>query len=401
MQISNPEKNGCAADTKGPCRTPEHGTLQPLSAQQTLEEVCCGSPPGTPSSHFEKPGYQLLNFVAGFIDTPIGPVPRVKTRLDPSDLRGAVAVRLGVGRDQYKIAPGLYAAGKPAQDSPVLVTANYKLSFDMLRRELANLDAWILVLDTQGINVWCAAGKKLFSTTEVVRRIAQSSLDQVVRHHRLILPQLAATGVSARRVKEQCGFKVRWGPIRAQDLPRFISDGMKADPQMRRVTFSILERLVLIPVEMSHIPRPAFWISLALLALSGIGAGLFSLHDAWNRGVMALSAVAGGVLAGAAVAPVLLPWIPGRAFALKGMLVGVVAGLAVTAIFKSHLIWIEAIALLLMSMVTSSYLAMNFTGSTPFTSPSGVEKEMRRAIPLQAAAALIALAAWVGASFAG
>jgi hypothetical protein len=52
-------------------------------------------------------------------------------------------------------------------------------------------------------------------------------------------------------------------------------------------------------------------------------------------------------------------------------------------------------------MVISSYLAMNFTGSTPFTSLSGVEKEMRKAIPLQAAVALIALVAWVGAAFAG
>jgi hypothetical protein len=43
---------------------------------------------------------------------------------------------------------------------------------------------------------------------------------------------------------------------------------------------------------------------------------------------------------------------------------------------------------------------MNFTGSTPYTSPSGVEKEMRKAIPLQALAALIAVAAWVGAGFA-
>jgi hypothetical protein len=44
---------------------------------------------------------------------------------------------------------------------------------------------------------------------------------------------------------------------------------------------------------------------------------------------------------------------------------------------------------------------MNFTGSTPFTSPSGVEKEMRKAIPLQASALLIAMIAWVGAAFVG
>ena len=80
---------------------------------------------------------------------------------------------------------------------------------------------------------------------------------------------------------------------------------------------------------------------------------------------------------------------------------GIAAGLAVAAIFHGRIIWVEALALLLITIVISSYLAMNFTGSTPFTSSSGVEKEMRRAIPLQAAAALIALVAWVGAAFGG
>jgi hypothetical protein len=116
---------------------------------------------------------------------------------------------------------------------------------------------------------------------------------------------------------------------------------------------------------------------------------------------MLITAYIAGILAGAVAAPVLLPWVPGRAFALKGALTGGVAGLAVIAIFRNDLIWLEDGALLLFTMMISSYLTMNFTGSTPFTSPSGVEKEMRRAIPLQAAAALIAAAAWVTAAFAG
>ncbi len=69
------------------------------------------------------------------------------------------------------------------------------------------------------------------------------------------------------------------------------------------------------------------------------------------------------------------------------------------AIFYSRIFWVEALALLLVTMAISSYLAMNFTGATPFTSPSGVEKEMRKAIPLQVAATLIALVIWVGAAF--
>jgi hypothetical protein len=57
------------------------------------------------------------------------------------------------------------------------------------------------------------------------------------------------------------------------------------------------------------------------------------------------------------------------------------------------------VALIFITMAISSYLAMNFTGSTPFTSPSGVEKEMRQAIPVQAGAVVVALVAWITAGF--
>ena len=67
--------------------------------------------------------------------------------------------------------------------------------------------------------------------------------------------------------------------------------------------------------------------------------------------------------------------------------------------FAGRLNLLAGLALVLITAAVSSYLAMNFTGSTPFTSPSGVEKEMRRAIPIQAAAAVAAVAAWIGSAF--
>jgi len=389
----------CCADSGNGLSSIQTG-LQ--SMEETIQsEVCCGSPPGPQSSPLEKPGYELLNFVADFKDSPCGPVPRVKTQLAGSDHLGTLIARLGIKRDQYKIAPGLYCVGNPDQDSPVLVTANYKLTFDSLRRELTSLDAWLLVLDTRGINVWCAAGKEFFSTREVVDRVKQTQLNKIVSHHRLILPQLGATGVSAHQVKKASGFKVIWGPVRAEDIQRFIGADYHTDGAMRKVTFSIWERTVLTPVELSHLPKPTFWVLLAVFLLSGIGTTVFSLHDAWYRGLMAFTAYVAGILAGAVAAPILLPWIPGRAFALKGTITGVVVGLAVVLLFKSGLIWLETTALLLITVAISSYLAMNFTGSTPFTSPSGVEKEMRRAIPLQAGAMVVALVAWVTAGFVG
>ncbi|MBW1842622.1 MAG: acetyl-CoA synthase subunit gamma, partial [Deltaproteobacteria bacterium] len=243
--------------------------------------ACCGVSSKPDSTLLQRPGYALWHFVEEFPETSAGPVPRVKTDMLWPDILGTFKTRLGIGRNTYSIAPGLYCVGNPGADDPVLVTGNYKLSFDALRKELAMLDAWILVLDTKGVNVWCAAGKKTFSTQEVIRRVKMSGLDERVRHKVLILPQLSATGVAAHLVKKGCGFKVVWGPVYTRDLKRFLEAGKKADSTMRRVTFSFIERLVLVPVELAFLPRPTLWVLLAVFILSGIGSNIFSFSMAW------------------------------------------------------------------------------------------------------------------------
>jgi hypothetical protein len=315
-----------------------------------------------------------------------------------SDRLGTFMARLGATRSHYKVVPGLYCVGDPTPDSPVLVTANYKLTFDAVRRELAGVDAWLLVADTRGINVWCAAGKSLFATDEIVFSVNRAKLHQVVAHRDLILPQLGATGVSGRDVRKACGFKVTWGPVRAEDLPQFLANANRADRAMRMVTFPLKERAVLIPVEIFLLWKPLAWALPALFLLSAFGPDVFSLSALWHRGLNALLATLFGMLAGCAAVPLLLERLPWRSFWPKGALTGGVAGLA--AAFLLPLSGgIEAMAVLLWTTAVSSYLAMNFTGSTPYTSPSGVEKEMRLGIPLQALAGVAALLLWLAAPF--
>jgi len=137
--------------------------------------------------------------------------------------------RLGLNRMGHKVVPGLYSLGTPDQRSPVLVSANYTLSFNALRSSLAGTDCYILVLDTKGVNVWCAAGKGTFGTEELVHRIQVTGLERVVEHRQLILPQLGAPGVAAHQVKKSTGFSVSYGPIRASDLQEYMREG-KASP---------------------------------------------------------------------------------------------------------------------------------------------------------------------------
>jgi hypothetical protein len=362
---------------------------------------CCHARAPEPVSDHEKPGYKLRGFVEDFLPTPTGLVPRVCGQKSREDRRGTLFARLGIGRDRYRIAPGLYAIGNPDAQSPVMVTANYKLSFDVLRSHLARISAWILVLNTRGINVWCAAGKGTFSTQEVAYRVQATKLADIVTHRRLVLPQLSATGVSARQVKTLCGFEVVWGPVHAKHIKEFLDNKMKATPDMRRVTFTLRERVELIPVELNQLGKPTLYLIPALFLLSGVGQGIFSISTAVSRGTTALMAYILAIAAGAVLAPALLPWLPGRAFAIKGAVMGAAAGTILSAFFAGQLAWLGMLALTLFIMSVSSYLTMNFTGSTPYTSPTGVEKEMRKAIPAQAFGALAAVTLWVIVGFMG
>ena len=379
----------------------DKNAFSPLQMFQPEDAPCCGPPPDPPSSPLEKPGYRICGFVDEFIETKAGYIPKVKTKLDLYDWMGTLASRFSGARNDYKIAPGLYAAGRPDSQSQILVTANYKLTFDALRKELAGLNVWILVLDSRGVNVWCAAGKGHFGTDELVRRIRLSGLSDLVSHRRLIVPQLGATGVSSASVRKLSGFEVVWGPIRARDIKVFLENGFKAEREMRTVTFTSWERAALIPIEVTGLLKPSAILIIVFFLVSGIGDDFFSMSAAWRRGWLALSGVIAGILSGAVVAPLLLPWIPGTSFSFKGAFTGLAAGIALAVYYWAESGALELGALIIMVGALSSYLTMNFTGSTPFTSPSGVEKEMKSSIPVQAALSMLGIVLWVYSGFIG
>lgn len=342
-------------------------------------------------------------FVTGTVDTPVGRVPRVEARLSRGDRLGTVKVRWGIGRMDYRVDPGLYALGSPDADSPVLVTANYKMSFDRLRAPLEGRSAWILVLDTKGINVWCAAGKGTFGTEELVVKVRDYRLKRWLNHRRLIVPQLGAPGVAAHEVRKRTGFKVVYGPIHARDLPAFMDAGYKATPAMRRRTFPIGERLALVPVELVASFKWAAAIVPALFVLGGLfGPGSF-WADAARHGLWAGASVLGGIAAGAVLTPVLLPWLPGRAFSVKGAAAGAAVAVMFAAAYPEPLAawpqWLEILGGVLGILSIAAFLGMNFTGASTYTSLSGVKREMRWALPLQVAGLAAGFGLWFASRF--
>jgi hypothetical protein len=304
-----------------------------------------------------------------------GEIPPTDSTITGANRLDHLLARCGIRRAAHRVQPGLYALGHPDSNSPVLVTANYTLSFDALRSALRGHDGYILVLDTRGINVWCAAGEGTFGTEELVHRVGAAGLAELVEHRRLILPQLGAPGVAAHEVKRRTGFAVEYGPVRAADLPQYLRAG-QATSEMRRVTFHLRDRVVLIPVEVVHLAVPA-----------AIAAILFYVVG----GPLAAWASTSAILAGVVAFPILLPWLPTHDFSVKGFFLGFCVALPfalAAALRHPEATWwqssLAALSFLLTMMPVTAFLALNFTGSTTFTSRSGVRREIFAYVPAMA-----------------
>jgi hypothetical protein len=225
----------------------------------------------------------------------------------------------------------------------------------------------------------------------------------VVDHRELILPQLAGPGVAAHGVKKLSGFKVIYGPILAKDIPAFLEAGEKATPEMRRKAFPVRERAVLIPVELVHVFKALIFLLPIFFLLGGLGGGGGFWQNAMTHGVFAVAALLLSVIMGAVLTPLLLPYLPGRAFALKGFFLSLWGVVLLLVIFggggMNRAGMLERMAWVLLVPALTAFLAMNFTGASTYTSLSGVKKEMHWALPLEIGGASLGLVLWLSALF--
>jgi hypothetical protein len=304
--------------------------------------------------------------------TKIKNIQNVTSELTFSNYIDHFIARIGITRNKHLIRPGLYKIGNPSSDSDIFITANYTLSFDALRKSLHGIDGYILVLDTKGINVWCAAGKGTFGTDELVNKIKEFELEKIVDHRNIILPQLGGPGVAAHEVKNETGFRVKYGPVLAKDLPEYLKNN-KATPEMRRVNFLLRDRLILIPVEIVGMLLP-------LLLIGGI------LY--FTLGLFPSLAFSSSILAGVVLFPILLPWLPTPNFSTKGFILGGIVALvfgAFNVVFNNYssmvLLILTTLVILLVIPSVTAFLSLNFTGATTFTSRSGVKKEIYTFFP--------------------
>jgi 2-polyprenyl-3-methyl-5-hydroxy-6-metoxy-1,4-benzoquinol methylase len=193
-----------------------------------------------------------------------------------------------------KIATGLYRVGSPGREAPVLLTGNYELTVRRLVKVLdGQVNCWLVVANSRGINVWCAAGGGHFTADDVINGLKTSGVLEMVDHRALILPQLCANGLDGWRIRQETSWGVHWGPVRARDIPAYLQAGRKKSAPMHQVQFPLRDRLEMTTVMLFLyaflllIPILIFWRPYAFL--------IYGL-------MIAISYFYG----------IFLPWIPGR-----------------------------------------------------------------------------------------
>ena len=290
------------------------------------------------------------------------------------------------------IAPGLYRAGSPTEDSPVVVTANYELTYYTVMRALAkdNLDAWVLVCDTNGINVWCAARGIHFLTSDVVEMVHLTQLEKVVNHREIILPQLAAAGMDQKEIRQRTGFRSRYGPVRIQDLNKWLElDKPKPKPrEMAAVTFNLRERM---EQTVAHIPfLLAALLGLPLAILLGsiflINVITMVLMTSLSPAVYSISIsivlliieILIALYGNAFVLGLVFPILPskGNSFWRRGLgLAALTLPIAVVLMFILRAHWTEYIVWSIAQFVMAVSLTMDWSGMTSVSDPKVIERE--------------------------
>ena len=145
---------------------------------------------------------------------------------------------------RFPCETGIFAMGTPTPESPVLVTCNFDYTVRHLKKYLIDKDinCYLLVVNTNGTNVWCAAAEGIFPTEKVLSHLKPYEVQELVNHKRLILPQLAAAGIK-RKVLSEHGWEGRFGPVYFKYLDDFMKGGLEAPTKtMKMLEYGYWER---------------------------------------------------------------------------------------------------------------------------------------------------------------
>jgi acetyl-CoA decarbonylase/synthase complex subunit gamma len=131
------------------------------------------------------------------------------------------------------VDPGLYKVGDPSDMDPIFVTSNYRMTKIPVEQDLqgANLNCWLLVVDTEGIGIESAVAGGQFNAGGIAEAVKEFGVFDKVKHRILVLPGMAARLSGA--LEDEANAFVVVGPRDSSGIPKFMDIQWKPEEFMK------------------------------------------------------------------------------------------------------------------------------------------------------------------------
>ena len=127
-------------------------------------------------------------------------------------------------RKPVAVESGLKKLGEPDENSPVLVTSNFALTYYTVTSDIEStkISCYLLIVDTEGLSVQTSVAGKKFTASKVVDLIKSTGIEGMVKHRKLIVPGYAAR--LKGDIEELTGWEVLVGPIDSSGISAFLKE---------------------------------------------------------------------------------------------------------------------------------------------------------------------------------
>jgi acetyl-CoA decarbonylase/synthase, CODH/ACS complex subunit gamma len=123
------------------------------------------------------------------------------------------------------VEKGIYEINNPDENSPLLITTNFSLTYFIVSGEIegSRVPCRLLVADTEGLSVMTAWAAGKFVADAIGPFVRKSGIEEKIKHRSLVIPGYAAS-ISGELEEELPGWKITIGPREAAHIPAFLKE---------------------------------------------------------------------------------------------------------------------------------------------------------------------------------
>jgi acetyl-CoA decarbonylase/synthase complex subunit gamma len=145
---------------------------------------------------------------------------------DPASLYGLLVLRQNIYTDPQKpiqVQPGMYEINNPKDDSPVMVTTNFSITYFAIANEVegSGWPAWLVVTDAEGMSVLTAWAAGKFDSERIAKAVKSVGVEGKVNHRKVIIPGHVAV-LSGELESDLPGWTIMVGPREAVDIGAYL-----------------------------------------------------------------------------------------------------------------------------------------------------------------------------------